>query len=55
MCKKHVSELPRKLAVDHSHLTGKVRGLLCTKCNAHLGIYEDKLFMKMCEEYLWDK
>ena len=55
MCKRHVSELPRKLAVDRNHQTGIVRGLLCTKCNAHLGIYEDKVFMKMCEEYLWVK
>ena len=31
----------RRLAVDHCHTTGKVRGLLCTRCNTTLGAVKE--------------
>jgi len=37
------------LSVDHNHKTGKIRGLLCTKCNTALGIMEEnkELMLKL--------
>lgn len=31
----------RRLAVDHCHRTGKIRGLLCSRCNAGIGYLGD--------------
>lgn len=41
ICGEHQSELPRRLAVDHNHISKKIRGLLCANCNQGLGFFRD--------------
>jgi hypothetical protein len=45
--------LSRQLDVDHCHITGKIRGLLCVSCNTALGLLkEDKERAKKLFQYL---
>jgi len=42
-----------RLAIDHDHATGKIRGLLCNNCNAGMGIIGDTVeHLERAAEYL---
>lgn len=60
-CKKPETRINRRnpknpiseLAVDHCHTTGKIRGLLCSKCNFAIGLVDDNTeILKNLIEYL---
>lgn len=52
-CGAHESEFKRRLHVDHDHVTGQVRALLCTRCNPLVGFAkEDAKRLEMAATYL---
>jgi hypothetical protein len=41
ICSIHQSEFKKSLEVDHCHITNKIRGLICHKCNKAIGLLGD--------------
>lgn len=55
ICGQKESRVGWELNVDHNHITGKVRGLLCSKCNHALGLFQDSIvLLKIATKYLED-
>lgn len=45
----------KRLSIDHCHKTGKIRGLLCSKCNTALGLLKDSIeILEKSIKYLKD-
>lgn len=53
ICKRPPSGRFKRLAVDHCHKTGEIRGLLCSRCNRAIGyFYDDPALLQQAVDYL---
>lgn len=53
ICQKPETEFSKRLAVDHNHVTGEIRGLLCNYCNHRVvGRHRDPDLIKRLYDYL---
>lgn len=41
-----------KPVVDHCHSTGRIRGILCAKCNRHMAAIDESGFMEKAMRYI---
>lgn len=53
ICDKHSTESSKRLAVDHDHVTGEIRGLLCDYCNYRVvGKHRDGAKLRKIADYV---
>lgn len=53
VCKKTKVENKKELSIDHCHVTGKIRGILCSNCNSGIGLLKDSIdILELAIEYL---
>lgn len=51
----HNTGKPQRLAVDHCHNTGRIRGLLCSRCNIGIGKLNTPDLLRKAAKYLEER
>ncbi len=62
LCDRTFTGKARERCIDHDHVTGKVRAVVCRKCNSGLGMFEDSARAMVAAaqhvssdvDYVWD-
>lgn len=53
LCERPASIFKTRLAVDHNHFTGEIRGLLCSYCNHRvIGRHKDATLLRKMADYV---
>src|SRR3990167_8732165 len=53
ICGDHSKKQRDSFCIDHNHRTGRIRGILCSRCNSGLGFFRDsRSLLNRAERYL---